>query len=119
MKFGELLKLLRLEKEISLRELAKKSGNDVAYLSRLERSIVCPPQKKEIIESIIKVLGVSKEQQQKLYDLADSENGDYPKDVKDKLTQFEAIPILLRTINNKKLSDEEIKELANRINKEY
>jgi transcriptional regulator with XRE-family HTH domain len=119
MKFGEYLRLLRLENEITLREFAKKTGIDVAYLSRLERSIILPPQKREIIDNISKTLGLDSDQRQKLNELANLENGKYPNDLKDKISQMEAIPILLRTINNKKLTDEEIKKLAERINKEY
>ncbi|NPV01775.1 MAG: helix-turn-helix domain-containing protein [Brevinematales bacterium] len=119
MKFGEYLKLIRLENEITLRRLAKTTGIDAAYLSRVERSVSPAPQKADILNKLIEALKVSGEQETKFRDLSAAENGEYPNDIKNELKENRAIPILLRTINNKKLTDQEIKDLTELINREY
>lgn len=119
MKFGEYLKLLRLEKEISLRSLAKSSGIDVGNLSKIERSVLNPPQNEDFIDKINKVLKLNEIEKKKLIDLASSSNGEYPMDIKNQLADYNAIPILLRTISNKRLSDDEIISITEKIKKEY
>jgi len=117
--FGEYLKLLRSEKEISLRTLAKMLEMDAGNLSKLERGIIKPPQNEDIINKISNVLNLNKDQKKRLIDLASSSNGDYPMDIKESLSENTAIPILLRTISNKRLTDAEIMELTKKINEEY
>ncbi len=117
--FGDYIKILRGNRELSLRKLAKKSGIDVANLSRLERNVTPPPQKQKLLENLIKALGLNEQEKQTLLDLSAVENGVYPFDVKEDLKEYPNIPVLLRTINNKKLSEEEIRKLTEKINKEY
>lgn len=119
MRFGEYLKTLRTEKDLSLRNLAKNTEYDVGYLSRIERSIMLPPLNNDFIEKISQYLSLTDNEERMLSDLAVSEKGKYPDDIKDELIEITALPILLRTINNKKLSDEQVRELAERINEEY
>ena len=45
--------------------------------------------------------------------------GSYPLDVKEGLKKYQVIPVLLKTINNKKLSEEDIVALTEKINEEY
>lgn len=119
MSYGEYLKSLRIEKGISLREMAKKTEIDVAYLSRVERSVCNPPMKEEITDKISEVLKLTNEKITKLKDAASVENGKFPKDVKENLSEYKAIPILLRTIGNKKLTEDQIVNLTKFIQKEY
>jgi len=57
--FGYVLRETRENSEISLRNLAKESGLDAAYLSRIERELN-PPPKVEVIKQIAQVLCVMK-----------------------------------------------------------
>ena len=117
MKFGEFMRLKRLENELSLRNLARQTGIDVAYLSRIEGKVK-PPQKEEIIIKLIKALNLNTNDAQKLKDLASIQNNEIPSDIELQEDNFEAIPVLLRTISNKKLNAEQILELTRRINAE-
>jgi transcriptional regulator with XRE-family HTH domain len=118
MKFGEFLKNKRLGLELSIRNLSRSTGIDVAYLSRIERGTK-PPEKEEILDKLIKALNLNKTDARKLKDLAAIANRDIPDDIDISDENQEAIPVLLRTINNKKLTGEQIKELTKRINEEY
>jgi transcriptional regulator with XRE-family HTH domain len=55
MKFGEFLRIKRLENNFSLRKMARVTDIDVAYLSRIERTAK-PPEKKRIINKIINAI---------------------------------------------------------------
>lgn len=55
MEFGSLLKRKRIERNLTLEELANKTGVSVAYLSRLENGIRVNPSIK-IIQKIDKAL---------------------------------------------------------------
>jgi transcriptional regulator with XRE-family HTH domain len=116
MKFGEYIRLKRLELEMSLRKLANLTGIDVAYLSRIEGDS-SPPQKAEILDKLVSALQLGKTDARRLKDLAAIQNKDIPEDIEIKPENYESIPVLLRTISNKKLSPEQIMELARRINR--
>ncbi len=51
-------------------------------------------------------------------DLASIQNNEIPSDIELPEDNFEAIPVLLRTISNNRLNAEQILELAKRINAE-
>lgn len=119
MKYGVMLRDLRVRKEMTLRELALNSDIDVAYLSRVERGTIPPPQKEELLDAINEALGVTKQEAQQLRDQAAIDNKQFPKDIAEDLDKMVGIPLLLRTVANKKLSADEIKEVTSYINKEY
>jgi len=50
-KFGEYIKDLRVEKEITLREFCKTAGLDPSNWSKIERGIHTPPKSKEVLET--------------------------------------------------------------------
>lgn len=114
-KYGAFLRELRIDREISLRDFAKSSGMDVGNLSKIERGILDPPQSK-IQNKFIKLLNLNEKDSIKLKDLASHQKGNYPPEVEDDLKEYEYIPILLRTIANKRLTDEQIRELTKKIN---
>jgi len=118
MLFHEYLKHLRLAKEVGLREFAHKISMDVGNYSRLERGILNPP-KEDVLDRIAKALSLSKDDAQKLDDLAAVTSGRIPEDVAENLREFEYLPVLLRTIANKQLTDEQLRELTERVNKKY
>lgn len=119
MLYGEMLRNIRLEREITLRELALKSDIDVGYLSRVERGTIPPPQKEELLDAINEALELRKEEARKLKDQAALDNKQFPKDVAQNLDKVVGIPMLLRTVANKKLSADEIKKVTEYINKQF
>jgi len=119
MRFQEYLKGLRLSRELGLREFAHMIGMDVGNYSRIERGLSDPPQKEETIKAIVKALRLSKDEARQLSDLASTSRGRIPADIVDEVKDYTYLPVLLRTIANKQMSDEQLKELTERINKEY
>lgn len=119
MEYGKKIREIRTLRSISLRKLANESDIDVAYLSRVERGTINPPQKPELLESINLALALDEEQAQKLRDLASIDNSKIPDDMVKDTVQVVGFPMLLRTIANKKLSAEKLKEVTDYINKQY
>jgi len=115
--FGDYLRELRIRREISMRTLAKELNMDVGNLSRIENGKMKPPMKEQFLEDISDILKLSKKEKEKLIDISSHESGEYPRDIKEMLKEHSYIPVLLRTISNKKLSDEEIRKLTEKLNK--
>jgi len=115
--FGDYLRDLRVQRDISMRTLAKELNMDVGNLSKIENGKMKPPMKERFIEDISDILKLSKDEKEKLIDISSHESGEYPRDIKEMLKEHSYIPVLLRTISNKKLSDEEIRKLIKRLNK--
>ena len=59
-KFSQAIKKARKEKNISLRELGEKTGNNFAYLSRVENGDF-PPPGNEIIGKLAEVLDIDRD----------------------------------------------------------
>ncbi len=58
-KFGKLLKNLRIERELSLREACKLANYDPSNWSKVERGILSPPSDNNILRNWAKILGLS------------------------------------------------------------
>jgi len=119
MKFGEILRGLRAEKAITLRDLSVVSDIDVGYLSRIERCSLPAPQKPELLDAIVKGVRATEEEERLLRDQAAADNDTFPSDVRDKVREMIGIPLLLRTVANKGLSAEEIEKIARYIDENY
>ena len=118
-KFGELLRKLRAEKGITLRELSDNSDIDVSYLSRVERGSIPPPQKEELLASIIQGIQATNYEAQQLRDQAAIDNEKFPKDVAGRMKEMVGVPLLLRSVANKKLTAEQLKKISDHINENY
>jgi len=115
--FGDYLGDLMAEKGFTLREVGRKSGIDASNLSKIERGVALPPQKRETLERLAAALELNKKERQKFLDIADLVNGQIPPDI-EKLKKNECIPMLLRAIENKKLTKAQTEQLAKMISEE-
>ena len=119
--FGDYLKKLRLERNFGLREFAKLVDILPSNLCHIESGRHSPPQSKEILEKIAKVLKLKEggEKWNRLFDLA-AAPGEIPADVKryfEKQRIVEELPLMARTIKNKKMTRKEIEKLIEDIKK--
>jgi hypothetical protein len=63
-------------------------------------------------------LKLSKEEGDKLKDIAAIAAGKIPTDIAEDIKEYDYLPVLLRTIANKQLSNEQLRQLTERINSE-
>ena len=120
--FGTYLKELRLAKGYGLREFARIIDMQPSNLSNLERGKLSPPRRKEALEILADALelGETDPQRQKLFDLAIADTPDrIPADLVDYATEVRVLPLLLRTVAHKRLSETQLRKLAEEINALY
>ena len=101
--FGQMLKKLRLED------------------ANIERDRIPPPANRKTIDSICAALGLPKTDRyrEELFDLAAKAKSRIPADVADEVKKQPGIPVLVRTVANKQLSERKLRELAEYIKKFY
>ena len=119
MKYGEMLRTIRTEKAITLRELASNSDIDAAYLSRIERCTIPPPQKAELLNAINEAISATPEESIALKDQSAIDNKQFPQDIAENIKEMVGIPLLLRTMANKKMTEEQIRKVTAFINERY
>jgi len=112
--FGSYLKDLRLKRGIGLREFAKLINMKPSNFSNIESGRAAPPANVEALGVICDTLGLGKgsDEWARLFDLAANDQKRIPADVAKSIKQFEGIPVLVRTIANKKLSEKQLRELT-------
>ena len=115
--FGDFINNQLMDKNMSLRALSRATGIDVSNLSKMERGIIYPPQKAETLQKIADGLCLTDDEKKNLFGLASLVNGKFPDDLKE-IKKNKTIPLLLRAIDNKKLTDEQIEKLIQVVEKE-
>lgn len=98
MEFGQRLRDLRKQKNLSQRDLAARVGIDFTYLSKIEGGRLDPPSE-VIIQRIAQVLEADEDE---LINLA----GKVPKDLKAVLEESPQAVELLRVLSERKLPNE-------------
>lgn len=114
--FGELIQKRRAELRLSLRDCAVRANMDPGNLSRIERGRAAPPQDPDVLARIVESLELTgTEQAQTLLDVASMQNGRIPHDILSNEEVMSALPVLLRTVNNKQLGAASIEKLIEMI----
>lgn len=111
--FGSYLKRLRLKAGFGLRRFASLIEMKASNLCDIEHGRRSMP--KEYLESVAEALGLEKDSSdwEKFFELA-RKSDELPADVQ-RVARRRFIPALLRTIDNVKLSDDDIKRLIGEI----
>lgn len=119
MTFGEFFKFLRKKKKITLREFCLKAFADPANISRLERGAMPPPQDTDILNRYAKALevGNGSDDWYTFFDLAAADSGIIPKDIMSDSEAVRMLPAFFRTLRGQKPTEEEMKNLAEKIRK--
>ena len=78
--FGAFLTAKREERDITLRELARKMGVSPAYLSDIEKKR-STTLTKERLDSVVQILRLSKTEQEEMFDLVGRQNGTVAPDI--------------------------------------
>lgn len=120
--FGEYLRQLRLKVNYGLRSFATAIEMQPSNLCNIEYGRTTPPQDKETLKLIATTLGLESGSKEwnTLFDLAvKHKHGALPADVAKYGGTTPGIPVLLRTIENKKLSKKELQDLTDYVNRRY
>ena len=116
MKFHELFKTKRMEIG-TVREFARESGLDLAYVSRLENGVVLPPKDGEKLARLAVALGIAEgsDEWQEFMDLAAVARNELPGDLRDDERVAKVLPAFYRALRDKELDEEEFRRLVDLI----
>ena len=119
MTFGEFLRTHRLKAGLGLRAFAEAAGLQPSNLSNIEHGRIAPPQDREVLNRIADLLNLSEESPERatLFDLAVKGRNRLPADIAGFAARTPGIPVLLRTIENRGLSQEELAQLTKYVNR--
>jgi transcriptional regulator with XRE-family HTH domain len=117
--YGEFVKEIRMNKEISLREFCKQAELDASNWSKIERGLLAPPQDEDKLKNIARVLviKIGSDTWKEMKDLANIDAGIIPDDIRSDAEILKALPMFFRTIRSDKPTAEELDKLIDIIKK--
>lgn len=115
--FGELLKKHRRALDKTLREFCLENGFDPGNYSRLERGMLNPPQRGDLLEKYAVALKLKRDSEDwlELFDLAAAAHGQLPKDLLSDEELLGKLPLLFRTLRGSAVSPAKLDELIEKI----
>jgi len=115
--FGSFIKKLRIEQQVTLREFCQRHGFDPGNYSRMERGLLPPPQREDLLKNYAKALGLKKDTDTwiEFFDLAAAARGQLPKDLLSDEELLEKLPILFRTLRGAPLPAERLDDLIEKV----
>jgi transcriptional regulator with XRE-family HTH domain len=112
--FGKLVKQLRVERRLGLREFCIATDCDPSNWSKVERGILSPPQDQDTLNRIAIILKLpdNSKENELLFDYAAIDAGKIPQYVLEDAELVKRLPVFFRTATGKKPSSEELERLA-------
>ncbi|MBI2000922.1 MAG: helix-turn-helix transcriptional regulator [candidate division NC10 bacterium] len=117
--FGAYLRACRLKAGLGLRTFAEAAGLKPSNLCAIEYGRQAPSQKAETLGRIADALGLPRgsRERQRLFDLAAKHRpGTLAPDVAAFAGRTPGVPVLLRTIENRRLTREDLERLTEYVN---
>ena len=117
--FGEYLRACRLKAGFGLRTFAEAAELKPSNLCAVEYGRQPPPQNAQTLSRIADALGLAQgsRERQRLFDLAAKHKpGVLPPDVAAFAGRTPGVPVLLRTIENKRLTRQDLERLTEYVN---
>jgi len=113
LEFGAFVKTKRLANGITAREASQAAGILPSNFSKLEHGVLRPPSDVERQKKLAAAIGLEfgTENANQFFDLAGKANKAIPADLAEIISEDGARPLLLRTIGNKRLTEDEIRQL--------
>ena len=117
--FGEYFRQKRVDAGFTLRSFCARFGFDPAYISRIERDLLSPPEDKDKLEGFAKALDIKQGSTDwvDFFDRAYLSKGKVPQDILDDRESMKYLPLLFRTARGQRLSKKKLQELVQLLNK--
>jgi transcriptional regulator with XRE-family HTH domain len=115
--FGEYIKNKRMKKDLTLREFCRRLEEDASNWSKIERSVIGPPQDMGKLNRIAAVLEIAEgsEEWDRFLDMAKIGAGIIPDYIMSEKGIVNALPVFFRTIGSVKPTKEELEEFIETI----
>lgn len=117
MNFGEFVKVKRLSLNYTLRAFCKKFKHDAGNWSKMERGVIPPPQKEEVLKRYGENLSIKygSDEWYTFSDLANADNGIIPVDILEDEALTSSLPLFFRTVRGTKPDKNDLEKLINLI----
>lgn len=118
-KFGQKLRELRINKNLTLRGVCKKVDYDPSNWSKMERGKIPPPSDIKILNKWAEVLGLinTTREFQEFINEAQVAQGLIPSDIMKQEIMVEYLPAFFRSIREKRMTKKDMEELIELIKK--
>jgi transcriptional regulator with XRE-family HTH domain len=110
MKFGELIKNLRIAKELTLRQCCAELDVDPSNWSKMERGVTPPSKDAKLLEHWAKYFGLTGAKRQEFFDLASLARQEIPLDMANDAKVIAALPAFFRAVRGNELEGERFKQ---------
>ncbi|MGO8670245.1 MAG: helix-turn-helix domain-containing protein [Capsulimonadaceae bacterium] len=120
-RFGEHIKRLRLDRDISLRAFCAASGVESSNYSKMERGLLPPPSEPAKLEPFRIALGLPKDDPEwrELTRLASIDRGEIPRHILTDKELVGKLPAFFRTLEGDPVDEDTLNELIAAIRREY
>ena len=121
MKFGDLVKNLRIAQQKTLRQFCMENSHDPSNWSKIERNINPPPKDRETLARWARDLGLQEEtaEWKEFMMKADIARGEIPQEVLSDEKLLERLPVFFRTVTGAPLTEEKLDRLMEHIKEAY
>jgi transcriptional regulator with XRE-family HTH domain len=111
--FGDFVRNTRVRNNITGRDASSAAGILPSNLSKIEHGVLTPPRDPAKVKALAVAIGIQpdSEDAKRFFDLAAEATDSVPVDIKELLSSDTAMPLLLRTIGNRRLTAEEIRKI--------
>lgn len=106
--FSQLLKNLRIEKRLTLREFCHQLGLDPSNWSKIERGVNPPPSDVVFLEKLATFFGLAGEAKQELFDAAAIDRKELPRDLADNDIFVTSLPAFFRAARGSEFTSEQL-----------
>lgn len=115
--FGGFFKQKRIDLKKTLRKFCLENNLDPGNISKIERGKLPGPTSEEKLKEYAQYLNIAlgSEEWQTFKDLAATSAGKIPEDFKDEEELLARLPVLFRTLREKRFTEEELNELIKKI----
>ncbi|MDZ4661483.1 MAG: helix-turn-helix transcriptional regulator [Pseudomonadota bacterium] len=113
MTYGEFIKAKRAERRLTLRRFCELNNFHPGNISKLERSLMPPPQSEEKLAEYAKALGIKKGSDEyiQLFDLASAGNRLFTVKNISNADVLEKLPAFFRTLDKKGLTSDKLERI--------
>lgn len=110
MKFGALIKELRIGRELTLRQCCADLNVDPSNWSKMERGVTPPPRDPAVLGEWADFFGLIEDRKQEFLDLAALARNEIPSDMANDETVIRSLPVFFRAVRGQELNDSRIKQ---------
>ncbi|MGV8093858.1 MAG: helix-turn-helix domain-containing protein [Mangrovibacterium sp.] len=114
-KFGEFIKLLRSQRNISLRKFCIELDYDPSNWSKIERGLMLPPRSKEFLVRIAEILRLEPRSEEYFFLFDSAAAAQIPVELIGNENILEKLPVFFRTARGDNPTKEELENLLNLI----